>query len=116
MISALIVANILYRYSDKKILIMAPTRPLIIQHKNSYINKLRLSEEDVVVLTGKTEQHYRSALWGSIAKIFFATPQVVRNDLLNNTLVLSDYSLLMFDECHRAVKNYAYTDIGRPAD
>ena len=112
-ISALVVANILYRYSDKKILIMAPTRPLIIQHKNTYIKKLRISEEDVVVLTGKTEQHYRSAVWGSIAKIFFATPQVVRNDLMNKTLMLSDYSLLIFDECHRAVKDYAYTAIAK---
>ncbi|MEM2760095.1 MAG: helicase-related protein [Nitrososphaerales archaeon] len=112
-ISALVAADRLYRYSDKKILVMAPTRPLVIQHKNTFMKMLRISEEDVVVLTGKTEQHYRSAVWSSNAKIFFATPQVVKNDLVNNILALSDYSLLVFDEAHRAVKEYAYTDIAR---
>jgi len=112
-ISALVVADKLYRYSDKKILVMAPTRPLVIQHKNTFIKMLRVSEEDVVVLTGKTEQHYRSAIWSSNAKIFFATPQVVKNDLVNNILSLSEYSLLVFDEAHRAVKEYAYTDIAK---
>lgn len=112
-ISALVAADKLYRYSDKRILVMAPTRPLVIQHKNTFIRMLRINEEDVVVLTGKTEQHYRTAVWSKNAKIFFATPQVVKNDLVKNILTLSDYSLVVFDEAHRAVKEYAYTDIAR---
>ncbi len=112
-ISALVAADKLYRYDDKKILVMAPTRPLVIQHKNTFMKMLRISEDDVAVLTGRTEQHYRSAVWGSSARIYFATPQVVRNDLVNNILSLSDYSLLVFDEAHRAVKEYAYTEIAR---
>ena len=41
----------------------------------------------------------------------FATPQVVRNDLLAKRMTLSGFGLLVFDECHRSVKEYAYTEI-----
>src|SRR5919106_55302 len=41
------------------------------------------------------------------------TPEVVRNDFLDNRLNLNDFSLLIFDEAHRAVKDYAYTAIAR---
>ena len=41
----------------------------------------------------------------------FATPEVVRNDLLSKRMHLNDFGLLVFDECHRSVKEYAYTEI-----
>jgi len=46
-------------------------------------------------------------------RIIFATPEVVRNDLQDNRLNLNDFSLLIFDEAHRAVKDYAYTVIAK---
>lgn len=112
-ISAIVAANILYNYRDAKVLVMAPTRPLVMQHRESFLRILKLRDRDTVVLTGKTPADRRRFLWSSEARIFFSTPQVVRNDLLEGTLSLENFALLVFDECHRAVKEYAYTDIAR---
>jgi Fanconi anemia group M protein len=108
-ISALAAAHFLYNHWDMKILVMAPTRPLVLQHKDTFSNFLRIKAEDIVVLTGKVPPSYRRLLWEGEAKVFFATPQVVRNDLENGRLSLENFSFVVFDECHRARKNYAYT-------
>jgi ERCC4-related helicase len=80
-ISALVAANILYNYRDAKILVMAPTRPLVAQHRETFLKILKLREKDTVVLTGHTPAEHRTAFWRSEARIFFSTPQVVKNDL-----------------------------------
>jgi len=51
-ISAIVAGNILYDYKDAKVLVMAPTRPLIMQHRNSFLRLLKLREKDTVLLTG----------------------------------------------------------------
>jgi Fanconi anemia group M protein len=40
-----------------------------------------------------------------------STPQVIENDLLSRRIDLKDVSLVIFDEAHRAVGNYAYVYI-----
>ena len=112
-ISAIAAANILYNYRNAKVLVMAPTRPLVMQHRETFLKILKLRDKDTAVLTGRTPADRRSFIWKSEARIFFSTPQVVRNDLLEGTLKLENFMLLVFDECHRAVKEYAYTDIAR---
>ena len=112
-ISALTAANILYNYRDMKVLVMAPTRPLVMQHRETFLRVLKLRERDTAVLTGRIPAASRRIFWEGDARVFFSTPQVVRNDLLEGRLNLRGYGLLVFDECHRAVKEYAYTDIAR---
>jgi len=112
-ISAIVAADTLYHYRDAKVLVIAPTRPLVMQHRSSFMRLLKLREEDTALLTGKTPPEYRRAVWEGRARVVFSTPQVVRNDLLEHRLSLENHGLLVFDECHRAVKEYAYTDIAR---
>jgi ERCC4-related helicase len=112
-ISALVAAHFLSNHWDKRVLVMAPTRPLILQHRETFLTFLRISTEDVKVLTGKVPPHLRKQLWQGESRVFFATPQIVRNDLDRGRLVLENFSLLVFDECHRARKNYAYTHVAR---
>ncbi|MFH0749057.1 MAG: DEAD/DEAH box helicase [Candidatus Bathyarchaeota archaeon] len=112
-ISAIVTANLLYNYRDIKILVMAPTRPLVVQHKSSFIKMLKIKESDVALLMGETPPDYRRVVWESKARIIFSTPQVVRNDLREHRFSLENYGLLIFDECHRAVKDYAYTAVAR---
>jgi len=110
-ISALVAAETLHEYRDTRVLVMAPTRPLVMQHKRSFQSMIRLPEEQFVLLTGKTPAEFRSSVWSGSSRLVFATPQVVRNDLIQNGLNLKEFGLLVFDECHRSVKEYAYTEV-----
>jgi ERCC4-related helicase len=110
-ISALVVADLLHEYRGKRVLVMAPTRPLCVQHAASFRKVMRLPEEDIVILTGKTPADFREVTWNGRSRLVFATPEVVRNDLMAKRMDLSGFGLLVFDECHRSVKEYAYTEI-----
>ena len=44
-ISLLVCVNTLYNYRDKRVLIMAPTRPLVTQHMKSFSFSLKLMSE-----------------------------------------------------------------------
>ncbi len=114
MIAALVCADTLYKYRDKRVLMMAPTRPLVSQHLKSFSAVLKIPEEQAAMVTGKTVPEARRAVWDKRdVRLVFATPEVVRNDLEEGRLHLKDFILLVFDEVHRAVKDYAYTAIAR---
>lgn len=114
MIAALVCAEMLYSYRDRRVLVMAPTRPLVSQHLKSFSTVLKIPEEQVAMVTGKTVPEARRAVWDKRdVRLVFATPEVVRNDIEEGRLNLKDFILLVFDEAHRAVKDYAYTAIAR---
>ncbi|RLF08656.1 MAG: DEAD/DEAH box helicase, partial [Thermoprotei archaeon] len=52
----------------------------------------------------------RAKLWKT-AKIVFATPQAVRNDIVYGFVPLKEVCLIIFDEAHRAVGDYPYVFI-----
>jgi Fanconi anemia group M protein len=80
----------------------------------SFFLVLKISQDQLTEVTGKTQPLARTAIWNNKdVRLIFATPEVVRNDLLDDRLTLNDFSLLIFDEAHRAVKDYAYTAIAR---
>jgi len=108
-IAALAAAHFLYRHWDMKVLVMAPTRPLVFQHRDTFRRFLRVKAEHVAVLTGKVPPSFRRHLWDGAKKVYFATPQVVQNDVARGRLRLEDFGLVVFDECHRARGRYAYT-------
>ena len=113
-ISVLICAEVLYKYRDKRVLVMAPTRPLVGQHLKLFSSVLKILEEQIASVTGKTPPEYRRALWSkNEVRLVFATPEIVKNDLGEGRLQLRDFSLLIFDEAHKAVKDYSYTSIAR---
>ncbi len=93
-----------------KILILAPTRPLINQHYDSFRNLMTIPEESFVVLTGKISAEKRAALYRE-KQIIFYTPQTLRNDLVNLRYSLENACLIIFDEAHHATGDYAYTFI-----
>jgi len=108
-IAALAAAHFLSRHWDLKVLVMAPTRPLVVQHRDTFRRFLRVKAEHLAVLTGKVPPTYRRHLWADDKKVYFATPQVVQNDVKRGRLCLADFGLVVFDECHRARGRYAYT-------
>ncbi|MGN6632476.1 MAG: helicase-related protein, partial [Nitrososphaeraceae archaeon] len=113
-ISLLVCVDTLYNYRDKRVLIMAPTRPLVTQHMKSFSSNLKLMSEQTAAVTGKIIPYSRRIIWDkSDIRLVFATPEVVKNDIEEGRLSLTDFMLLIFDEAHRAVKDYAYTFIAK---
>jgi len=108
-IAVLVMAHRLMAFPDSKVLFLAPTKPLVVQHKKTF--------EDLVVgkktalLTGEEKVESRAELWKN-SQVIFATPQTIENDLLRG-LSLSDVSLIVFDEAHRAVGDYSYVYIAK---
>jgi len=99
---------IVERLDAGQILLMAPTKPLAQQHSEFLEKHVSC---DVNLFTGAISPSHRKPLWKS-SKIIVSTPQVVSKDIENNRVSLENFSLVIFDEAHRAVGNYAYVPIG----
>ncbi|MBD3228426.1 MAG: DEAD/DEAH box helicase [Candidatus Lokiarchaeota archaeon] len=100
----------LHKNPDTKIVFLAPTKPLIQQHHKTFKEFLILDENNFASLTGSVNPEERAEIWDE-SKIFFYTPQTLQNDIINSRINLKNVSLMIFDEAHRAVGNYAYTFI-----
>ncbi len=98
----------LRQHPESKIVFLAPTRPLAEQHLEYFQKHLPELFATMELFTGKISAPKRKKLWQR-ADIIFSTPQCVSNDLKNNLYGLDEVSLLIEDECHRCLKNYAYT-------
>ncbi|RLI92569.1 MAG: Hef nuclease [Candidatus Altiarchaeales archaeon] len=106
-IAAMVAAHRLKKFQRSKVLFLAPTRPLAIQHHRTFRDILNIGE--MVVLTGMDAIKKREELWDK-NRMIFATPQTIENDILRG-LSLRDVSLIIVDECHRSVGNYSYVHI-----
>jgi ERCC4-related helicase len=96
----------LQHYPKSKILFLAPTRPLVQQHLDTFKRDVDNAPE-MALFTGNVTPAKRQALWES-AQIIFSTPQGLENDLISGRISLKEVSLLIVDEAHRAVGDYAY--------
>ncbi len=105
-----VIAEYLLREPTRSVLMLAPTRPLVVQHADSV--RRSLFAPPVVVLTGTVIPERRRAGL-TPPQVVVATPQVIANDLESGTLSLDDFSLIVVDEAHRAVGDYPYAAIGR---
>ncbi len=100
----------LKKYPLKKILFLAPTKPLVDQHYDYYKSNLPELFADLQVFTGAVPAQQRKKIWQT-SEIIFSTPQCISNDLKNYLYDLKDVSLLIIDEAHRCLKNYDYTKV-----
>lgn len=110
-IAVLIARKVLDLYpKDSKIIVLAPTRPLIAQHYETFLKFLPIPKESYTVLTGKILPEKRVKLFTD-HRIIFYTPQTLRNDLVNLKYTLNTTALIVFDEAHHASGDYPYTMI-----
>ena len=105
-IALILVAKELKRENDK-ILFLAPTKPLVIQHAQFLKQLLTINPDTITIFTGEISPEKRKELWNQ-SRIIVSTPQVIENDLLSKRMNLKEVSLIIFDECHHAVGDYAY--------
>jgi len=109
-IAILLAAYFLKIFPDRKILVLAPTKPLAAQHASRFKEFLNIEESKIALLTGTINAEKREELFKS-SSIISATPQTVANDVRERKYDLSQVSLAVFDEAHRATGDYDYVYI-----
>jgi len=112
LIGIMVAAKRLEIFPESKILFLAPTKPLCAQHKRTFEKLTTLDPNDICLVTGKIRPEKRKSLYEQ-SKVIVATPQTIENDVKGGRLSLSDFSLIIFDEAHRAVGAYAYNFIAK---
>lgn len=95
-----------------RVMMLAPTQPLVNQHAEFFKEMLDIPESEITTFTGDIQPDDRVELWNEALSLVIATPQVIENDLIGNRYDLENVTHLIFDECHRATGDYAYNYIG----
>ncbi len=88
-------------------LFLAPTRVLVHQHYEFL--KAHLTLDDISLITGEDPIQKRTKLWGN--SVICATPEITKNDLDRQIVSTEQFNLVVFDEVHRTVGDYAYSGI-----
>nr|MDO8109582.1 helicase-related protein [Candidatus Sigynarchaeota archaeon] len=114
-IAVQVAINRLMQYPWGKIVVLAPTRPLVHQHVSSFSNFLDCNGRGrpfiaCQELNGKVSKEKRTSLFIE-SNMIFATPQTLQNDLGSKFYDLSGCVLLVLDECHKTGERYAYNEI-----
>jgi len=109
-IAELVAAELLHRHPGSRILVMAPTKPLAMQHRESFLRHLNIGPGEAGLATGEVDPGSREVIWRSPGvRCVFATPQTVWSDYRRGYVRLQEFALLVMDECHRSRSRYAYT-------
>lgn len=103
-VATLVAADRLEKVKNSKILVLAPSKPLAIQHESTFKEFLTVPCSSI---TGAVKTDERVKRWEE-SQIICATPQTVESDLLKGRYSLKDVSLVVFDECHHGVGYYSY--------
>ncbi len=89
------------------VLFLAPTRVLVNQHYEFL--KANLTLDDISLITGEDTIQKRVKLWNN--SVICATPEITKNDMNREIISFEQFSLVIFDEVHRTVGDYAYSGI-----
>ena len=92
----------------RKVLMMAPTKPLVDQHEDFFSSFL--DGFSVSLCNGNMAPEKRAEVI-SKGDFIISTPQCISNDLRTGRYDLSDFGLVIYDEAHKAVGGYAYVDV-----
>ena len=110
-IALLAIAESIINTPTKTCMILAPTRVLVHQHYEFLLNSLNLSKTEISVITGEDTLKKRQTKWQN--QIVCATPQILHLDIQRGIIDLDQFSIVIFDEVHRAVGDYAYVPIAK---
>lgn len=111
-IAATVMLNF-YRWTKSaKIVFVAPTKPLVAQQIEACYSIAGIPRSDTTLLTGDVSPVLRGEEW-SEKRVFFMTPQTLMNDLSHGYADPKSIALLVVDEAHRAVGEYAYAKVAK---
>jgi len=106
-VATLIIAEELRSNEAGWILFLAPTKPLCLQHSETLRRTLNLKDDEIELWTGEIPSAQRHTSF----RILVCTPQLMFNELASQRLSLKDLNLLVLDEAHRGIGEYAYVPI-----
>lgn len=107
-VALIVAANVLEK--GEKVLILAPTKPLVDQHNLTFSSWIK--DAEIGVMNGNMDPERRIRLVES-SDVVISTPQAVANDLESERYTLRDFGLVIYDEAHRGVGNYAYVTVAK---
>ena len=111
-IAATVMLNF-YRWTkNAKIVFVAPTKPLVAQQIDACYSIAGIPRSETTLLTGDIQPALRVDEWAE-KRVFFMTPQTLMNDLSHGYANPLDIVLLVIDEAHRAVGEYAYAKVSK---
>jgi Fanconi anemia group M protein len=92
----------------KKVLLMAPTKPLVEQHSSVFSDLL--VDTKIGVMNGLMKAETRKKI---VCRndLIISTPQCIANDLERGMYGMEDFGLVIYDEAHRGTGNYAYVTV-----
>ncbi|KAH7256968.1 hypothetical protein BKA59DRAFT_94460 [Fusarium tricinctum] len=109
-IAATVMLNF-YRWTKKaKLIFVAPTKPLVAQQVDACYSIAGIPRSETTLLTGDIPPALRVDEWEA-RRVFFMTPQTLLNDISHGYADPKSIALLVIDEAHRAVGEYAYAKV-----
>lgn len=109
-IAATVMLNF-YRWTKTaKLVFVAPTKPLVAQQVDACYNIAGIPRSETTLLTGDIPPALRVDEWEA-RRVFFMTPQTLLNDISHGYADPKQIALLVIDEAHRAVGEYAYAKV-----
>ncbi|KAJ3528105.1 hypothetical protein NM208_g10370 [Fusarium decemcellulare] len=109
-IAATVMLNF-YRWTKRaKLVFVAPTKPLVAQQIDACYNIAGIPRSETTLLTGDIPPALRVDEWEK-RRVFFMTPQTLLNDISHGYADPKSIALLVIDEAHRAVGEYAYAKV-----
>ncbi|KAK3594736.1 hypothetical protein CHS0354_014161 [Potamilus streckersoni] len=95
----------------KLVVFMARTNPLIKQQHQRFVKYL--PNYTTKLITGDSEHSTQLDIFLPDCDIICFTPQILFNNLEKQNVSLSDFSLMILDECHHTKKDEAYNRLMR---
>ncbi|KAK2600286.1 3'-5' DNA helicase [Conoideocrella luteorostrata] len=109
-IAATVMLNFYRWMKSAKIVFVAPTKPLVAQQIDACFSIVGIPRFDTTLLTGDIPPALRVDEWQT-KRVFFMTPQTLLNDLSHGYADPKSITLIVIDEAHRAVGEYAYAKV-----
>nr|MDO8109306.1 DEAD/DEAH box helicase family protein [Candidatus Sigynarchaeota archaeon] len=91
---------------------LAPTRALLVQHQEVFVDKLVIPPDDIIIVDGGIEPRLRQEYYAGIGidrpVVLLMTPQTFNNDLEKNRFPRDRLASVIFDEAHHATFDHPY--------